>query len=668
MKKGSLKYEKAWQAEWLLANGIGGYASSTVIGANSRKYHGLLVAAEHPPAGRRLLVTKLEETVSTPEGQFPLSTNKYPDNTIFPTGWQQQQDFRLNPLPTFHYRAGSCSVKKKIFMVHGVNATIVRYVVHSQAPVRIKIAPLVNDRDLYALTGEVLPFEQEVQAHGRGVLLHGPHSKIFMLSDAAGYRREENWHYDMVYDWEARRGEADREHHFVPGSFEIAVNGKAKFYVLLADRPFVHVDFERRYMQELDRLANVVDEFYLANRLKKERFADHLAIAADQFIVGIAGGRRAGSGQGLARGEEGTGAGKGREEETEEGRGIIAGYPWFGVWGRDTAIALPGIALATGRFDAARRILITLAKSMKHGFVPNFVDEKGGAAYNSADASLWFVLALYRYLEATHDEKFAAGEMGDYVHAIIEGYTGGEHKSIVEDKDGLIVCGPRLTWMDAGTDERPYTPRAGKPVEINALWYNCLRIAQLLAMKIGDKKHAEKMKAKAEKTLRSFGRYWNDAEECLFDVLDPDDPSVRPNQIFAVSLPAPLLDDRKARKVVEKVRKELLTPLGLRTLSPLDARFIGTYAGSQPERDKAYHNGIIWPWLIGPYIDAYTKTGGRGGALLLSGFRKHLRRGGLGTVGEIVEPASMMPDGCISQAWSVGEVLRAYARTHDLKG
>ena len=221
--------------------------------------------------------------------------------------------------------------------------------------------------------------------------------------------------------------------------------------------------------------------------------------------------------------------------------------------------------------------------------------------------------------------------------------------------------------MRATAHEQPCTPRAGKPVEINALWYNCLRIAQLLALKVGDKKYAEKMEAKAEKTLRSFGRFWNDAEECLFDVLDPDDPSVRPNQIFAVSLPAPLLDDRKAKKVVEKVRKELLTPLGLRTLSPHDARFIGTYGGSQPERDKAYHNGMIWPWLIGPYIDAYTKTGGKGAGMLLSGFRRHLRRGGLGTVGEIVEPASMMPDGCISQAWSVGEVLRAYARTHDLR-
>ncbi|VVC02485.1 Amylo-alpha-1,6-glucosidase [Candidatus Burarchaeum australiense] len=640
LKKNLMAYEKAWNREWLLANGLGGYASSTIIGANTRKYHGLLVAAQQAPAGRRLLVTKLEESVTTPEGQYQLSTNKYPDNTLFPTGWQVQQEFRLNPLPTFYYSAGSCRIKKKVFMIHGTNAVVVRYSVTAPSAAQIKIAVLLNDRDIYSLTREKLQFSQ--QPLGRGALVAGPASKIFMTSDACRYKQQENWYYDMVYDWETMRGEADREHHFQPGVFELTVQGRAKFNLLLADRPYANVDFDRRYRQELERTANVVDGFYLANRLKRESFSNHLALAADQFVVGT------------------TGSG-------EDGRGIMAGYHWFGVWGRDAAIALPGLTLTTGRFDEARRILMTMAGRMKNGLVPNFVDEKGGAAYNSADASLWFVLALYRYLEASGDEKFAAGEMSNVMRDIIEAYATGANQGIAEDRDGLIKCGPRLTWMDAGTDAAPFTPREGKPVEINALWYNCLRIAQLMSLKIADKKYADVMKAKAEKTAESFLRFWNEAEECLFDTLDPDDPTMRPNQIFAVSLPAPLLDDAKARKVVEKVKRELLTPLGLRTLSPHDARYIGTYGGSQQERDRAYHNGVVWPWLIGPFVDAYIKTGGRDAAFMLSGFRKHMRRGGLGTISELVEPKSMRPDGCIAQAWSVGEVLRAYARTHELR-
>ena len=639
-KKSALTYEKAWDREWLLANGMGGYASSSIMGANTRKYHGMLVAASNPPHGRRLLVSKLEERLTTREGQYPLSTNKYPNDTIFPAGYEFLEEFRLNPLPTFYFRAGGCLLKKKMYMINGANATVVRYRAKAEGggKARLEITTLVNDRPIHAVTSgpaEGLPkFSQK--PYEKGVVLSGPASTIAMRSDLCAYEADEKWNMDMVYDWETRRGEADREHHFQPGRFGLEFEGSASFNIVLSDSYYEFIDFERRYRQEKERIGNVVDEMYLGNRLRRDRFADHLALAADKFIVG------------------------------NGGKAVMAGYPWFGVWGRDAMIALPGIALATGRYDEAKEILLGAARSMRNGMLPNFFEEDGKAVYDSADGSLWFALAAYRYLETTNDARSVEGDLFGPSKKAIDAYSsGGGGVGVKEDSDGLLKCGPRLTWMDAGSAEGAVTAREGKPVEVNALWYNMLKISQLFAMKFGEERYADEMKRKAENVKHSFQRYWNETEECLFDTLDPEDPTIRPNQIFAVSLPSPLLDAGKEGKVVEKVRKELLTPLGLRTISPNDARYRKEYAGPQAQRDAAYHNGMVWPWLIGPFIDAYMNTGGGNASLLLGGFRKHLRRGCVGSISEIVEPEGLRPDGCFAQAWSIGEVLRAYVRTNE---
>ncbi len=378
---------------------------------------------------------------------------------------------------------------------------------------------------------------------------------------------------------------------------------------------------------------------YIANRVPRERFLDYMALAADHFIVG--------------NGE----------------RELIAGYPWFGVWGRDAMIALPGIALATGRHDEARRVLLDVARHMRKGAVADLVDEAGVAAYNSADASLWFVLAVYRYLEATNDEAAVKNELFGAVKKVVDAYAEGSGPvEVHEDGDGLLKCGPRLTWMDAAVGGEAVTPREGKPVEVNALWYNALRIAQLFGQRFGERGYAEQMGRKAEKTRKAFGKYWNGDGGCLFDVLEPDDASVRPNQLFAVSLPLPLLEGERAAKVVEKVQEELLTPYGLRTLSQKDAKYKSRYEGNQEQRDAAYHNGIMWPWLIGPFVDAHIAVGKKDADRFLGGFRKQLLRGCLGCVPELVEPETWRSDGCFAQAWSVGEVLRAYLRVFGQKG
>ncbi|RLG19730.1 glycogen debranching protein [Candidatus Micrarchaeota archaeon] len=625
-------YARAWDREWLLSNGLGGYSASTIVGANTRKYHGLLVAASKPPHGRRLLVAKLEEKLTTQQGQYLLSTNKYPEGKIYPTGYEFLKEFRLNPLPTFYFEAGGCKIKKKIYMINGANAAVVRYYLKSQGKARLELAPLINDRPIHSLTAggqaDLPQFSQK--AYADGTFVQGPVCGICIKSDQCSYRADEKWNYNMIYDWETEGGEADREHHFMPGRFEFEFQGSAKFNLLLSDSEYKFVDYHRRYKQENERIANVVDEFYLNNRLKRDRFADHLALAADQFIV------------------------------RNEGNEVMAGYPWFGVWGRDAMIALPGIALATGRFDEAKAIPLNAAKSMKDGMVVCFVDEKGEPSYTSADASLWYGLAVYRFLQATNDEMFVRAELFGPLKKAIDGYLFGSLVDVKVDEDGLLKCGPGLTWMDTKV-----TPRAGKPVELNALWYNVLKIAQLFALKFGEEKYGDEMKRKAEKVKKSFQRFWNETEECLYDVLDPDDSTVRPNQIFAVSFPSPLLDAEKEKMVVEKVRKELLTPLGLRSISPLDARYRKKYAGASEEREKSYQCGMVWPWLMGAFVDAHVNTGGRNASLLLSGFRKHLRKGGVGTISEIIEPESLRPVGCIAQAWSVGEILRAYVKTNE---
>jgi len=623
-----ITYEAGKAREWLVANGLGGYASSTITGANTRKYHGLLVASKNPPVERRLILSKLEETVRKDGNEFALSTNKYP-GTVYPRGYENLKSFSLAPLPTFEYSIGGMEIKKIIFMVHKKNAAVVRYEVKTRGPAEISLSPLANDRDFHANTTERINFSQDVGGNGTSVRRDGK-NVLLLQSDACAFSKKESWYENMLYDLETERGEGDRDSHFCPGEFRVQIAGDFVFHISATDGTNVGTSFERLYRDELGRLKAL---------RTGDDVPESLLHSADSFRVFR---RSAGS------------------------ESIIAGYHWFADWGRDSMISLPGLALETNRFDFARSVLDTFAQKVVDGLVPNVFSDSGeGASYNSADSSLWFVVSAYKYLEKTQDEDFFRRRLWGAVKEIILAYrrgTGG----VRMDEDCLITCEPGLTWMDAFVEGRPVTPRSGKPVEINALWYNSLEMTHELANRFGERPLATETRELARSAKKSFSKFWNQERGCLFDVIEPIDPSVRPNQIFALSLLFGILDAGKESKILEVVERDLLTPYGLRSLSRSDGRYRGKYSGDRRARDFAYHNGTVWTWLIGPYADACAKVRGRDEARnLANALKEFVEDKGMGSVPELFEADTLEPKGCFSQAWGVSEwlrVIREYGR------
>jgi len=628
-------FDKAVEKEWIETNGMGGYASSTIIGVNTRGYHGLLIAATRPPLGRMLLLSKIEETLAIGGGRYDLSCNQYP-GAIHPEGYKYLDSFRLNPFPVFTYAVEDAIVEKSIFMVYGENTTIVNYrLVKSPGAVTLELRPLLACRDFHGRMRE--NGDMDTQWGSGSISVSHNELTLFLSASREGeFRKSRYWYRDFEYRMELNRGQDSREDLYNPGYFVFSLKEGEEVALAASTKDPSGFDPDELRSHELKRRDSI------ATHMKS------LMNAADQFLV------RRGGGNLFS---------------------IIAGYHWFGDWGRDTMIALPGLTLVTGKYDAAKGILRAFASYCDRGMIPNRFPEVGEEPeYNTVDASLWFVHAVKKYLDYTSDLSLVESELFPVLTQIIQHYLSGTRYNIHADADGLIYAGEpgtQLTWMDAKIGDLIVTPRRGKAVEINALWYNALRIVEEISQKLENSQWADKCSRLAKKVKRSFNQmFWNEAENCLYDYVDGNyrDAAIRPNQIFAVSLPYQLLSQERAKSVLKVVQEELLTPFGLRSLSPKHEDYIGHYGGDAYSRDQAYHQGTVWAWLLGPFITAYVNVNGRSekakafAESLLSDFlRSHLTDAGLGTVSEIFDgDPPHHPRGCIAQAWSVAEILRAY--------
>lgn len=626
--------------EWLETNGIGGFASGTIAGANTRRYHGLLTAALRPPLGRMTMLAKLEETLEIDGEGFDLSSNQFP-GVVSPTGYQLLNEFRLDPFPVWVYDVGGVILEKRVFMVHRSNSTVLRWRIADSGArqVRLIAKPLVSFVDYHSLRKEsdLVRFVHSV-SNGEIVLspLESEDSLRFLHNGFevvdTGY-----WYRNFEYLIEQERGFDFTEDLFQP--FEIRFD--------LAEGPaaaLVTTDLGTVFDPEAFEAAEIKRRRSLIRKSRvRTEFGKQLVLAADQFIV--------------SRGS---------------GHTVIAGYPWFSDWGRDTMIALPGLALATGRHEIAKNILLEFSNHISEGMLPNrFPDAGEEAEYNTVDATLWYFEAVRAFVEKTRNLKFVRKHLYEKLADILVWHLQGTRYHIHVDTDGLLFAGTpdvQLTWMDAKIGAHVITPRTGKAVEIQALWYNALLTMAGLASEFGDTKDEARYRAMADLCKLSFnGAFWNESQECLYDVVENGsrDASVRPNQILAVSLKHSMLESERAAKVLECVEDRLLTPVGLRSLASDDQSYCPIYRGSPHDRDSAYHQGTVWAWLIGPFVDAYRTVHGDTPATrehikaLLSGFEKHLSEAGIGQISEIFDgDAPHLPRGCFAQAWSVAEVLR----------
>jgi len=639
--------ETALRREWLETNGLGGFASSTIVGLNTRRYHGLLVAATKPPVGRLVLLSKFEETLWIDGSAFDLSANRYP-GIIHPQGFHYLKQFRLDPFPVFTYEVEGIEIEKSVFMIHGENSTVIHYqLTKNNRPgvpknLRLEIRPLIAFRDYHGTTHENGAINPAVQERSRlaSVSPYQGLPNLHLAHNAIELRKTGDWYRHFEYDAERERGLDCSEDLFNPFAlcFDLRLRRLSSMIASTEQRDVTQAVEYR--LAEITRRRKAL----VASPIEDD-FAQSLADASDRYLV--------------SRGDEKT---------------VIAGYHWFGDWGRDTMIALPGLTLPTGKHDVARSILRTFAKHVDQGMLPNrFPDAGETPEYNTVDAALWFFEAARAYLAYTSDLEFVRDELYPVFADIISWHARGTRYGIKVDPGGLLASGElgvQLTWMDAKVDDWVVTPRRGKPVEIQALWYNALCIMEDLASRFREEAARKRYRHMAAVAQWSFNRlFWNEKLGCLYDVVNggPPDPSIRPNQIFAVSLPHSMLPRDRARSVVEKVEEHLLTPFGLRSLAPSDPQYRGSYTGSPADRDGAYHRGTVWAWLLGPFITAYTKVNGgseevrRQAQTWLSPLESHLAEAGLGHISEIFEgDAPHRPCGCIAQAWSVAEILRVY--------
>lgn len=636
------RFPEASQREWLETNGLGGWASSTVSGAHTRRYHGLLVAATHPPVGRVVLLSKLEETIVTSSERFELGCNQFP-NAVSPSGFTYLTSFEKDLFPTFEFSSGNIRLRKTVVAPNGENATLVLYeVLEADDEFTLELRPFVAGRDYHSMTHANDSINRGVEFADSVLTLrtYNDLPPVYISVPNAEFYHQPEWYYNFEYAVEQFRGLDFREDLFTHGIIRVTLRtGDRLGVVISTEKPegrdaFLLAAKEKRRRETLIKKLSIQDDI-----------TKSLSLAADQFIV------RRGS----------------------DLRTIIAGYHWFSDWGRDTMIALPGICLVTGRFDEARLILRAFAQSVSEGMLPNrFPDAGEQPEYNTVDATLWFFVAIHKYLEYTGDDEFVRAELFPVLKDIIAWHDRGtRYKIKVDPSDGLLNAGEpgvQLTWMDAKIGDWVVTPRQGKAVEINALWYNALMILAGFTKKYDSVGASQTLLDRAARVRISFETlFWNDAESCLVDYVDAEtrDAAIRPNQIFALGLPFTLLDDSRGRAVLAVVENTLYTPVGLRSLSPGHSSYRPSYGGDQWSRDSAYHQGTVWSWLIGPLCTSIVKLEGEKGRMrarkVVQNILPHLQRGGLGTISEIFDAdAPHHERGCTAQAWSVGEVLRTY--------
>ena len=647
--------------EWLVTNGIGGFAGGTLANVLSRRYHGLLVAALQPPLGRTLLLAKLDETVEY-DGIYPdsgrltpLYLNRWEDGTVEGNGHHYLNRFHLEgTTPVWTYAIANALLEKRIWMQPGANTTYIQYhLIRATGPMGLTIKALGNYRDYHSTTiiNDWSPDVEDVD-HGLRITLFDGARPFYLFSDRATFSPRSDWYEDFFLAVEEFRGQRDvTEDHLYLAQLQVTLRPGERFAVVASTEAAPNLDSVLAYG---DRQAHEAALLARAGGLGESGTGDragdalrHLVLAADQFVV-----RRP-------------------TAADPNGQSIIAGYPWFSDWGRDTMIALPGLTLATGRPEVAASILRTYAQFVDQGMLPNrFPDAGETPEYNTVDATLWYFVALHEVVTATGDVALAR-ELFPVLADIIDWHIRGTRYNIhMDEADALLYAGEegvQLTWMDAKVDDWVVTPRTGKAVEINALWYNALCIMASLAEQLGEE--AGRYAALAERVAAGFERFWNAPLGYCYDVLDAPagpDGSLRPNQLLAVSLPHSPLSAERQRSIVDTCARHLLTPHGLRSLSPDDKAYIGRYAGDRRKRDGAYHQGTVWGWLIGPFVLAHRRVYGDVAAArsYLLPLLQHLNDHGVGSISEIFEgDAPFAPRGCTAQAWSVAEVLRAWRMT-----
>jgi len=643
--------EAAESREWLVTNGIGGYASGTIAGSQTRRYHGLLVAALHPPVGRTQLVSAIDEIVHYAGADFSLATHRWAGGAVEPQGFLLLEDFHLEgTTPVWTYALADALLEKRIWMRQGENTTFIQYsLVRGDNAIEMELKALVNYRDFHSLThGGDWNMHISAVEQGVKVIPFEGATPFYLKSPTATCELRHEWYLGCYFKEETRRGLSDREDRLFAALFHAKLEPGSSVTLVVSTESAASLDEETARAERPNHDVNLFQEWQSRNEALAEQAPSwlwQLVLAADQFIV-----RRS-------------------LPEEPDGRSIIAGYHWFGDWGRDTMIALPGLTLSTGRAGLAKRILLAFSRYVDGGMLPNnFPDAGGKPEYNTVDAALWYFESIRQYVEATQD-TVTLQKLFPVLTGMIDAHIAGTRYNIQADPaDGLLYAGGpgvQLTWMDAKVGDWVVTPRTGKPVEINALWINALetmaRFALLLA-KPGDA--FEKLAIKAKK---SFQRFWNVDRNCCFDVIDSpgmgNDAAVRPNQVFAVSLPVSPLTHEQQKAVVDICAWHLLTSHGLRSLAPGESGYTGHYGGSPRDRDAAYHQGTVWGWLLGPFALAHHRVYQNSAAALrfLEPLGRQIYASGLGTLSEIFDgDAPFTPRGSIAQAWTVAEVLRVW--------
>ena len=661
-------FASAARSEWLVTNGIGGFASGTVGGANTRRYHALLVAALRPPLDRVVTVAKLDLSARYGELAVPLTTNEYSDGTVHPHGYRHLESFELQGLiPVWRWVIGDALLEQRVWMAHGENTTYLSYrLLRGEFPLELELHPLCTLRDYHwQLRGRrdshVRALPPEWSRHGCELIAEPGAEPYRLLLEGGECQLSPDWHWNLKHSEETARGLDDGEDLFRPAVMRMQLRLGQSASLILTLGTSVPVPAALSLQRELARQHELsVRAATTRARLASEAppWIRQLVLAADQFIV-----ERRSQPASIT-------------PSMVVGRSIIAGYPWFSDWGRDTMIALPGLTLATGRPEIAASVLRTFAAFVSQGMLPNrFPDAGQTPEYNTVDATLWYFIAVHEYLRHTSDAALRQQlypVLCDIIAWHIRGTRYGIH---IDESDGLLtagVPGVQLTWMDAKVGDWVVTPRIGKCVEINALWFNALMIMRELAAAEQDHAAAVDFAARAALVADSFNaHFWCEARGHLHDVIGPSgqpDSSLRPNQLLAISLPHMLLDHRRASSVVDVCARALWTPLGLRSLAPHELAYVGQYRGGPLERDGAYHQGTVWSWLLGPFVIAHFRV--HGDAALarsyLEGLAAHLRQGCVGQISEIFDgEPPFTPRGCYAQAWGVAETLRAWSELHD---
>lgn len=669
--KESLNLENGLDKEWIITNGIGGYSSSTIIGANTRKYHGLLVAPLTPPARRFLVLSKLDESIEVEGENYPLYTNVCKE--FISRGYEYQQEFEKEYVPVFKYKVKDIEITKIICMEYGRNTVGVYYKIRNgKSNAKLTIAPIINFRDFHTVSANhEFNLKQEINNKKVKIVVDdNPENPIYMNLSEGNYIKHENDNFkNMFYIEEEKRGFYPEENHAVPGRYEIEIKPKEEkeiSFIFSLEENIDELDAKELINQEIKRLGELFNQSLLIDNrkekktkreLERDQLIKNFIIATDNFVV--------------YRPNFGL-------------HTLIAGYPWFLDWGRDSLISFEGLLLVTKRYDIAKEVLKTMIRDVKFGLVPNgYSGYDNRPLYNSVDASLLLFEAIQKYLDYTDDYKFVEKELYPILQHIIEHYSKGidvDNNNIYLDEDGLIVSGTeetQNTWMDAKYDGVAITPRSGKVVEVNSLWFNANMIMSELSKKFGDNTNSKKYKNIADNCKKSFNeKFYNLKRKCLYDVIG--DSKIRPNQLFALSLTYPVIEpnSEEAKNIINVVEKKLLNAYGLKTLAKGEENYVEIYEGDGKKRDYSYHQGITWPWLLGLYYNALknmlkeakkkddkkaieekidkfiektTKT-----------FKKELeQRGCIGSIAEIYDSKTpYLPKGTIAQGWSVSEVFR----------